>query len=132
MISCYPLLWADSLPMVSPSLTALYVRIPSAQARLLDERTNSTGRSKQQVVSELLSTALGAEGSSSAAVGGEVLTLDQAAVLLQVTPEDVLAAVSSEGLPGRRIGREWRFSRPAVLTWLGTGASSAKSVGFSR
>ena len=48
----------------------------------------------------------------------EVLTPAQAAELLQV-PEDELVALAEAGeLPGRRIGERWRFSRPALIAWL--------------
>jgi excisionase family DNA binding protein len=48
----------------------------------------------------------------------EVLTPAQAAELLQV-PEPELLALAEEGkLPGRRIGEQWRFSRPALVGWL--------------
>jgi excisionase family DNA binding protein len=48
----------------------------------------------------------------------EVLTPAQAAVLLQVEEEDVLALAEEGRLPGRRIGDEWRFARAALVTWL--------------
>jgi excisionase family DNA binding protein len=49
----------------------------------------------------------------------EVLTVDQAADLLQVEADDVRALADSGELPGRKIGEEWRFRRTAVLAWLG-------------
>jgi excisionase family DNA binding protein len=49
----------------------------------------------------------------------EVLTVDEAAELLQAEPEAVRALAESGGLPGRKIGDEWRFLRSAVLAWLG-------------
>ncbi len=51
----------------------------------------------------------------------EVLTVDQAAELLQVEPDAVQALADSGALPGRQIGDEWRFLRRAVLAWLGGG-----------
>jgi excisionase family DNA binding protein len=48
----------------------------------------------------------------------EVLTPAQAAALLQVEEEDVLALAEEGRLPGRRIGDEWRFARAALVTWL--------------
>ena len=47
-----------------------------------------------------------------------VLTLDAAAELLQIEPEQVAALAEAGELPGRRIGDDWRFSREAVLAWL--------------
>lgn len=49
----------------------------------------------------------------------EVLTLTQAAKLLRLSEERVKAEVDAGRLAGRRIGRSWRFSRTAVLGWLG-------------
>ena len=48
----------------------------------------------------------------------DVLTPDQAATLLQVDEDAVLALAEEGRLPGRRIGDEWRFARAAVVAWL--------------
>jgi excisionase family DNA binding protein len=48
----------------------------------------------------------------------EVLTPAQAAALLQVDEDAVLALAGEGRLPGRRIGDEWRFSRAALVAWL--------------
>lgn len=53
------------------------------------------------------------------AAATDVLTVEQAAELLQVEPDAVRALAESGELPGRRIGEEWRFLRAAVLGWLG-------------
>jgi excisionase family DNA binding protein len=52
----------------------------------------------------------------------DVLTGEQAAELLQVDPEVVLALADSGELPGRCLGGEWRFARSALLDWLAGGA----------
>jgi excisionase family DNA binding protein len=49
----------------------------------------------------------------------EVLTVEQAAELLQTDADAVRALADAGELPGRRIGDEWRFLRRAVLAWLG-------------
>jgi excisionase family DNA binding protein len=55
----------------------------------------------------------------------EVLTLDQAAELLQVEA-DVLAAMAERGqLPARRLGEHWRLSRRALVDWLAASDSPA-------
>jgi excisionase family DNA binding protein len=54
----------------------------------------------------------------------EVLGLEDAAELLRVGPEDVQALAAAGELPGRLIGESWRFSRVAVLRWLGDDRSS--------
>ena len=48
----------------------------------------------------------------------EVLTPQQAAALLQVDEDDVLALAEEGRLPGRRIGDGWRFARAALVRWL--------------
>jgi excisionase family DNA binding protein len=53
----------------------------------------------------------------------EVLTAAEAAALLQVGEDDLLALAGRGELPGRRIGDAWRFSRAALLAWLGRGAA---------
>jgi excisionase family DNA binding protein len=52
----------------------------------------------------------------------EVLTVEQAAELLQTDAEAVRELADAGELPGRRIGDEWRFLRRAVLAWLGGAA----------
>lgn len=47
-----------------------------------------------------------------------VLTLAEAADLLRVEPQQLLELARSGGVPGRRIGVEWRFSRAGLLSWL--------------
>ncbi len=48
----------------------------------------------------------------------EVLTPQQAAALMQVEEDDVLALAEEGRLPGRRIGDGWRFARAALVRWL--------------
>jgi excisionase family DNA binding protein len=50
---------------------------------------------------------------------GDVLTLEQVAVLLRVDPDAVRELADEGELPGREIAGEWRFARQAVLDWLG-------------
>ena len=52
------------------------------------------------------------------APGPDVLTLAQAAELLQVEEAQLLELAEAGSVPGRRIGDQWRFSRPALLDWL--------------
>lgn len=99
----------------------LYVRLPRQQAAKLDRLVATTGRRKQQLVSELLSDRLvvgRADVLEDAAPAGEVLTLEDAAALLRVPEEALRARAEARELPGRRFGEEWRFSRVALLGWL--------------
>lgn len=97
----------------------LYVRLPREQALQLDELVAETGRRKQELVSDLLSSQLvvgRAEVADTA--GGEVITLEEAAALLRVLPAALLARAERGDIPGRRLGEEWRFSRSALLAWI--------------
>lgn len=56
----------------------------------------------------------------------EVLTLQDAAVLLQVDTGALRRLAEAGELPGRLIGGHWRFSRWAVLEWLARGGGAAQ------
>jgi hypothetical protein len=49
----------------------------------------------------------------------EVLNSAEAGELLAVPEEAVLDLATRSEIPGRRIAGEWRFSRAALLAWLG-------------
>ena len=48
----------------------------------------------------------------------EVMNADQTAELLQLDTKLVLELAEAGKLPGRKLGKEWRFSRTAVIAWL--------------
>ena len=48
----------------------------------------------------------------------EVLTLAEAARFLRLPIKTVEKLAIEAGLPGRKIGKEWRFSRRALDRWL--------------
>ena len=48
----------------------------------------------------------------------EVLTLEELAALLKVSETTAYSLVRGGELPGRKVGREWRFLRSRVLDWL--------------
>ena len=111
-----------------PDTAAVFVRVPIAEAERLDRVAWRLRRPKREIVTALLSTletdagrlVLGhAEARPDPRrLADEVLTLEQVASLLQVEP-DVARALARRGeLPGRKVGREWRFSRQALLDWL--------------
>jgi excisionase family DNA binding protein len=107
---------------MSSDRVPLYVRLPRDQAASLDRLVATTGRRKQQVVSELLSDRLVVGHAEvvpdAGAPSEEVLTLDEAAALLRVSQDALLARATAGELPGRRFADEWRFSRSALLAWL--------------
>jgi excisionase family DNA binding protein len=111
----------------------LYVRLPRDQAAALDRLVDTTGRRKQQVVSELLADRLEvgridiAERPNTG--GEEVLTLEELASLLRLPSQAVEALARDGELPGRRIAGEWRFGRSAVLEWLARGEAAEHGGG---
>ena len=113
----------------------LFVRLPAAEAAKLDRASHDLRVAKKDLVTALVARAEFDElrrvvvetGGDELTVGRadfrphpapEVLTLAQAAELLQLGPEAVAELAGAGELPGRRIGEEWRFSRAAVLAWL--------------
>jgi excisionase family DNA binding protein len=127
---------------------ALYVRLPHAEATKLDRAAEALRTHKKAIVTSLVSRYVDPDSPTSLdalrgsldprrvtinlpdeglAVGHhaftpsplpDVLTPQQAAELLQVTEDEVLALAKEGTLPGRQIGDHWRFSRPALIDWL--------------
>jgi len=54
----------------------------------------------------------------------EILNIAEAAELLGVTEKTFRKVLKHEIVPGRKIGREWKFSRQALIEWVGRGRSS--------
>lgn len=111
------------LGSVPEARAALFVRIPATQTRQLDSRARALGRTKQDLVADLLATSLPARATpqvdqSPPSDPDDVLTLDELAAVLKLDPSAVMVRVDAGELPGRRFGDEWRFSRRAVLSWL--------------
>ncbi len=127
-------------------MAALFVRLPVAQAEKLDRAAFERGVPKQQLVNALLegystrelARLPGLESGrrrvvvesevDDMAVGShsfrpfepaEVLSPAEVAELLQVEDELVTRLAEEGELPGKKIGDKWRFSRSAVLEWLG-------------
>ena len=48
----------------------------------------------------------------------DVLTLVEAAALLRVHPVTLRKRASAWGVPHRRLGSEWRFSRAVLTAWM--------------
>jgi len=132
----------------SSSETALYVRLPATAGEKLDRASEALGIPKKDLVAGLVSTyvdpdsqrGLHALGSLSqprriniemteagSAMGSysfapydppEVLSAEQAAKLLQVEEALVVDLAEAGKLPGRKLGKAWRFSRAALVAWL--------------
>jgi excisionase family DNA binding protein len=99
----------------------LFMRLPRAAAEQLDQAARDHGMSRREIVTRLIT-------GDDLVVGQHdfrpteppaVLTPADAAALLRVG-EDVLVGLAESGeIPARRLGDEWRFSREALLAWLG-------------
>ena|ERR1700754_2100356 len=128
--------------------SALYVRLPHHEAAKLDRAAEALATNKKSIVTSLVASYVDPESPDSLdrlrasleprrvtvnlpneglAVGHhaftprpqpDVLTPQQAAELLQVGQDEVVALAEAGTLPGRRIGEQWRFSRPALIEWL--------------
>jgi len=51
-------------------------------------------------------------------IGDDVLTLIEAAALLRVHPVTLRKRAVKWGVPHRRLGSEWRFSRKVLTQWI--------------
>lgn len=106
--------------------SALFVRIPERQAKVLDRLAFDLKRPKRAIVSALLSTLetgpgglLVGHADVEPLPGLDVLTIGQLSAWLAVDEIVLLELVEQGDIPGRKLGQEWRFSRCAVLDWLG-------------
>jgi excisionase family DNA binding protein len=48
----------------------------------------------------------------------DVLTAEEAAEMLRVEPVDLLRMAEAAEIPARKLGKQWRFNRTAVMAWL--------------
>ena len=53
----------------------------------------------------------------------EILNIEEAAALLGVSIKAFNKVLHSGDMPARKIGREWKFSRQALIDWVGSGSS---------
>ena len=109
----------------------VFARIPKAEAEKLDRAAFALKTSKQRILATLIAEhlepltveagewATGRAVARSAAQVPDVLTPAQLAELLQVDEKTVRDLARRGEIPARKLGREWRFSRRAVLDWLG-------------
>jgi|tagenome__1003787_1003787.scaffolds.fasta_scaffold19298326_2 excisionase family DNA binding protein len=127
----------------------LYVRLTSEQAGRLDRAAAAVPAHKKDLIGGLVERYVDPDDSASLAslrelaggkrvtveLGGdapvvghaefrpytppEVLDAQQAAELLSVQESAIVDLAAKGELPGREIGGEWRFSRRALLDWLG-------------
>lgn len=104
--------------------TPLFVRLAADPTRRLDSAAAATGKSKRQLVEDAVRAHLTDDGLVVGRIDlreqePEVLTAGEAASLLRVNESQLLDAARRRELPGRMIVGEWRFSRAALLSWIG-------------
>jgi len=114
----------------------LFVRLPADQAHQVDARARTLGKTKQDVVSELLAVSmddrLGQSPSPGDPVHDDILSLAGLSAWLMLTEESVRARADKGEIPGRCFDDEWRFSRAAILLWLeGSDGSQRSPTGFA-
>ena len=62
----------------------------------------------------------------------DVLTSAEAAAFLKVGNRTVLDEAKRGRLPGRRVGKEWRFSRRMLEQWLASGPDDFDTERYKR
>lgn len=58
----------------------------------------------------------------------EVMTAEEAASMLRLSRDQLERFAMEKNIPGRRIGRHWRFSRSALLAWLSGEVTTPKLI----
>ena len=61
------------------------------------------------------------ENEMASEVRKDILNVEEAAALLGVSVKTFNKVLHSEDMPARKIGREWKFSRVALINWVGSG-----------
>ncbi|MGA2641362.1 MAG: helix-turn-helix domain-containing protein [Spirochaetia bacterium] len=51
-------------------------------------------------------------------VPSEILTLKDLSAYLKIAPSSLYKLVRQGGIPGRKVGKRWRFHRQAIDKWL--------------
>ncbi len=121
--------------MGSEPTSPLFVRLPTASAEKLSRAAFELKTPKRELVADLVDRYLGAEDLAIGRVAPQlrepdVLTVEQLAELLQVDEKTLRSLAGKGELPGRKVGRHWRFSRQAVLDWLATPERKRRAPGF--
>src|SRR6188472_689495 len=107
--------------------SALFVRLPANAADKLHRAAEALGLRKKDIVANLVSKHLGEPGQTMGSYSfqpyeqpdpPEVMSPDQAAQFLQIERAMVVELAESGKLPGRKLGKDWRFSRAALVAWL--------------
>jgi excisionase family DNA binding protein len=63
-------------------------------------------------------------------LGGDVMTVEEAAVFLRIGRNALYDAIGRGDVPHRRIGKTIRLSRAALVQWLGRSCGAASTRGL--
>jgi excisionase family DNA binding protein len=131
------------------SSEALFVRLPTPAFDKLDRAADALGVRKKDLIAGLVSKYVDPDsrrglnelstvaahritvenGPAEATVGTysfhpyeapEVMNAEQAGQFLQLSEAVVTELAEAGKLPGRKLGKAWRFSRAALVAWLST------------
>lgn len=108
---------------MDPEIKPLFVRVAASEADRLDRAAASTGQSKRKLVEDAVRSYLPDDGlivgkAALSEAPPEVLTQSEAAAFLRVDADELQETAERGEVPARRIGKEWRFSRLALIDWL--------------
>jgi excisionase family DNA binding protein len=56
-------------------------------------------------------------------IDSNILNIEQATEFLGVSEKTLIKLLREENIPSRKIGREWRFSKDALIQWISSGDS---------
>src|SRR5919204_6558489 len=103
----------------------LFVRLPASSAERLNRAAFELKTPKRELVADLVDRYLGVDDVVVGRAAQEprepdVLTPEQLGELLQVDEKTVRSLAAAGDLPGRKVGRHWRFSRAAAVAMLAT------------
>ena len=56
-------------------------------------------------------------------MNSDILNLEQTVEFLRVSEKTLIKLLREENIPARKIGREWRFSKEALINWIASGKS---------
>src|SRR5689334_23322323 len=136
-------------PSSTSKTEALFVRLPTRAFEKLDRAADALGVRKKDLIAGLVSKYVDPDSRrglhelstmtthrvtvenapAEPAVGSysfhpydppEVMNTEQAGQFLQLSEAAVTELAEAGKLPGRKLGKAWRFSRAALVAWLST------------
>jgi hypothetical protein len=137
------------MPRKGSSETPLYVRLPNDASEKLDRAATALGVRKKDLVANLVTTYVDPDSKQGLSSLGtlatrkavdanqtgptlgtysfqsyppevpDVMNAQQAGQFLQIDETLVVQLAEKGELPGKKLGPVWRFSRAALVAWLG-------------